>query len=124
MVTPIVKHKIVKKRTLKFVRHQVTEFIRIRNTSWRKPRGIDSRARRRNKSQVKHARIGYGTNNKFKFVLPNGFLKFNVNNVAVSFFFSLLSFYYSQFLFSSFRLHIKPILNLIYLVCFNAIVMT
>merc|ERR1719473_613041 len=81
MVTPLVKHKIVKKRTLKFVRHQSKEFIRIRNSSWRKPRGIDSRVRRRNKSQVKHARIGYGTNNKYKHVLPNGFLKFNVSNV-------------------------------------------
>merc|ERR1719174_1209531 len=82
MVTPLVKNKIVKKRTLKFVRHQSDQFIRIRNSSWRKPRGIDSRVRRRYKSQVKHARIGYGSDNKTKFMLPNGFLKFNVNNVA------------------------------------------
>lgn len=82
MVTPLVKNKIVKKRTLKFVRHQSDQFIRIRNSSWRKPRGIDSRVRRRYKSQVKHARIGYGSASKTKFMLPNGFLKFNVNNVA------------------------------------------
>jgi large subunit ribosomal protein L32e len=80
MVTPLVKHKIFKKRTLKFVRHQSKDFMRIKNSSWRKPRGIDSRVRKREKSQMKHARIGYGTNNKFKFVLPNGFLKFNVSN--------------------------------------------
>merc|ERR1719473_1006042 len=81
MVTPLVKHKIVKKRTLKFVRHQTDQFIRIRNSSWRKPRGIDSRVRKRCKSQVKQVKIGYGTDNKFKYILPNGFMKFNVNNV-------------------------------------------
>merc|ERR1712127_932898 len=81
MVTPLVKHKIVKKRTLKFCRHQSKEFIRIRNSSWRKPRGIDSRVRKREKSQVKQVKIGYGSNKNTKFILPNGFLKFNVNNV-------------------------------------------
>merc|ERR1719296_406017 len=81
MVTPLVKHKIVKKRTLKFVRHQGEEFLRIRRITWRKPKGIDSRCRRRFKSQKKLANIGYGTNKKYKHVLPCGFLKFNVSNV-------------------------------------------
>ena len=83
MVTPLVKHKIIKKRTLKFVRHQQPEFIRLRNSSWRKPRGIDSRARRRFKSQVKLANIGYGTNKNYRDILPNGFYKFTVSNIKV-----------------------------------------
>lgn len=37
--------------------------------------------RRRFKSQVKLANCGYGTNKKYKHVLPNGFLKFQVSNV-------------------------------------------
>merc|ERR1719398_455887 len=81
MVTPLVKHNIVKKRTKKFCRHQGPEFIRIRRVTWRRPKGIDSRCRRRFKSQVKLANCGYGPNKKFKHVLPNGFLKFNVSNV-------------------------------------------
>mmetsp|Transcript_5261 Transcript_5261/g.8250 ORF Transcript_5261/g.8250 Transcript_5261/m.8250 type:complete len:135 (-) Transcript_5261:83-487(-) len=81
MVTPLVKHKIIKKRTLKFVRHQQPEFIRLRNSSWRKPRGIDSRARRRFKSQVKLANVGYGTNKNYRDILPNGFYKFTVSNI-------------------------------------------
>merc|ERR1719181_2311210 len=81
MVTPLVKHNIVKKRTKKFCRHQGPEFIRIRRVTWRRPKGIDSRCRRRFKSQVKLSNCGYGTNKKFKHVLPNGFLKFNVSNV-------------------------------------------
>merc|ERR1712086_1076625 len=80
-VTPLVKNKILKKRTKKFCRHQGDQFIRISKVTWRRPKGIDSRCRRRFKSQVKLANIGYGTNKKFKDVLPCGFMKFNVANV-------------------------------------------
>merc|ERR1712170_267218 len=81
MVAPLIKHKILKKRTKRFVRHQGPEFLRIRRVTWRRPKGIDSRVRRRFKSQVKLANCGYGTNKNYKHVLPNGFLKFNVSNV-------------------------------------------
>lgn len=43
MVTPLVKHTIIKKRMKKFVRHQGAEFHRIRRVTWRRPKGIDSR---------------------------------------------------------------------------------
>jgi len=81
-VTPAIKRKIVKKRTAKFVRHQSDQFIRIRHSSWRKPRGIDSRMRRRFKGNRPEVKIGYGTKAADRFVLRNGFKKFTVNNVS------------------------------------------
>ncbi|CAO3675235.1 unnamed protein product [Umbelopsis vinacea] len=59
MVTPAVKHTIVKKRTAHFKRHQSNRFMRV-GESWRKPKGIDSRTRH---------------------LLPNGFRKFTVSNL-------------------------------------------
>mmetsp|Transcript_18394 Transcript_18394/g.24276 ORF Transcript_18394/g.24276 Transcript_18394/m.24276 type:complete len:137 (+) Transcript_18394:75-485(+) len=81
-VTPLAKPKIVKKRTKKFARHQSDQFIRIRDSSWRKPKGIDSRVRRRFKGTIPMPKVGYGSNKKTRNVLPNGFYKFLVNNVA------------------------------------------
>merc|ERR1712153_220827 len=81
MVTPLVKNKIVKKRTLKFVRHQSDQFIRIRDSSWRKPKGIDSRVRRRFKGTLPHPKIGYGSDKRTRNLMPNGFYKFLVHNV-------------------------------------------
>merc|ERR1711956_198619 len=72
---------IVKKRTKKFIRHQGDQFIRINRVTWRRPKGIDSRCRRRFKSQRKLVNIGYGSNKNTKHMLPCGFLKFNVGNV-------------------------------------------
>ena len=75
------KHKIVKKRTKRFIRHQSDTQMRV-GASWRKPRGIDSRVRRRFRdSGPMHANCGFGTNKKYRHVMPNGFLKFNVSNV-------------------------------------------
>ena len=80
-VQPLVKRKIVKKRRKKFIRHQSDQFWRIARSSWRRPKGIDSRVRRRFKSQVKLANIGYGTKKTDRHVLPSGFLKFRVSNI-------------------------------------------
>src|SRR6478672_6871293 len=42
---PLNKKTIVKKRTKKFARHQADLFMRIRDSGWRKPKGIDGRVR-------------------------------------------------------------------------------
>ncbi len=49
--------------------------------SWRKPRGMDGRFRRNEKGTPKHVKIGYGSNKKTRFMLPDGFHKFMVSNV-------------------------------------------
>eukprot|EP00892_Ulva_mutabilis_P004350 jgi/Ulvmu1/2287/UM013_0134.1 len=82
MAQPLVKIDKVKKRTKKFVRHQSDRKIAVKQ-SWRKQRGIDSRVRRKFKGNgVVQPNIGYGTNKKHKHILPNGFLKAVVHNVA------------------------------------------
>ncbi|XP_043934568.1 60S ribosomal protein L32 [Protopterus annectens] len=77
---PLVKHKIVKKRVKKFIRHQSDRYVKIKR-NWRKPRGIDNRARRRFKGQILMPNIGYGSSKKTKHMLPTGFKKFLVHNV-------------------------------------------
>ncbi|XP_063092787.1 large ribosomal subunit protein eL32-like [Cavia porcellus] len=77
---PLVKPKIVKKRTKKFIRHQSDRYVKIKR-NWRKPRGIDNRVRRRFKGQILMPNIGYGSNKKTKHMLPSGFWKFLVHNV-------------------------------------------
>ncbi|KAI8824155.1 ribosomal protein L32e [Fimicolochytrium jonesii] len=80
MVAPLVKRTIIKKRTKKFVRHQSDRYKKV-DESWRKPKGIDNRVRRRFKGQIAMPKIGYGSNSKTRHLLPNGFKKFLVNNV-------------------------------------------
>ncbi|TPX65579.1 hypothetical protein SpCBS45565_g05097 [Spizellomyces sp. 'palustris'] len=80
MVAPLVKRPIIKKRTKKFKRHQSDRYKKI-DESWRKPKGIDNRVRRRFKGQIAMPKIGYGSNSKTRHLLPNGFKKFLVNNV-------------------------------------------
>ncbi|KAI9347610.1 ribosomal protein L32e [Obelidium mucronatum] len=81
MVTPLNKTKIVKKRTNPFTRHQSDRYKKI-DASWRKPKGIDNRVRRRFKGQIAMPKIGYGSNKITKHLLPSGFRKFLVSNVA------------------------------------------
>ncbi|CAM9135433.1 unnamed protein product [Choristocarpus tenellus] len=80
-VNPLEKHKMVKKRTKKFARHQSDRFMRIKNSSWRKPKGIDGRVRRKFKGSLPMPNIGYGSDKRTRNLLPNGFLKFLVHNV-------------------------------------------
>merc|ERR1711924_533539 len=81
MAVPLSRPKIVKKKTNKFKRHQSDRFIAVKE-AWRRPKGIDSRVRRKFKGKTLMPNIGYGSNKKTRHVLPNGFKKFLVNNVA------------------------------------------
>ncbi|XP_060246281.1 large ribosomal subunit protein eL32-like [Meriones unguiculatus] len=73
---PLVKPKMVKKRTKKFIRHQTDQNVKVKR-NWKKPRGIDNRVRRRVKVQIVMPNIGYGSNEKTK---PSGFRKFLVHS--------------------------------------------
>ncbi|XP_045695908.1 60S ribosomal protein L32-like [Phyllostomus hastatus] len=77
---PLMKPRIVKKRTKKFIQHQSDCYVKIK-WNWWKPRGIDNRVHRRCKSQILMPNIGYGSNKKTKHMLPSGFQKFLVHNV-------------------------------------------
>merc|ERR1711908_171634 len=81
MAVPLSRPKIVKKKTNKFKRHQSDQFMRV-DESWRRPKGIDSRVRRKFKGKTLMPNIGYGSNKKTRHVLPDGFRKFLINNVA------------------------------------------
>ncbi|CAM9414863.1 unnamed protein product [Ectocarpus fasciculatus] len=80
-VQPLNKVNVVKKRTKKFARHQTDRFMRIKNSSWRKPKGIDGRVRRRFKGCLPMPNVGYGSDKRTRNILPNGFYKFLVHNV-------------------------------------------
>merc|ERR1719453_2261970 len=72
--------KIVKKRTLSFPRHQSDEFVKVK-ASWRRPRGIDSRQRRKFKGLTQLVHVGYGSDKATRHRMPSGFYKFIVHNV-------------------------------------------
>jgi ribosomal protein L32E len=75
---------VIKKRTKSFLRFQADQFLRLSHrdkNSWRKPKGIDNRARRRYKGNIRLVKIGYGSNAKTRHIMPNGFLKFVISNV-------------------------------------------
>ena len=80
-VTPLNKKPLIKKRTKKFRRQQSDQFMRVPE-SWRKPRGIDGRTRRRFRGTIPQPKIGFGSNKITRHILPNGFRKFRVFNVA------------------------------------------
>ena len=78
---PIKKVKKEVKKKTKFFRNQSDTELRVK-PSWRRPRGIDGRCRRKFRGCVPMPNIGYGTNKKHRHILPNGFIKFVVNNVS------------------------------------------
>merc|ERR1711921_48711 len=77
---PAQRHKPLKKRMKKFIRHQSDRYDKLK-PNWRKPKGIDNRVRRRFKGQYLMPNIGYGSCRKTKHMLPSGFRKVLVHNV-------------------------------------------
>ncbi|KAK8654102.1 hypothetical protein V6N13_128079 [Hibiscus sabdariffa] len=80
MAVPLLSKKIVKKRVKKFKRPQSDRKISVKE-NWRRPKGIDSRVRRKFKGCTLMPNIGYGSDKKTRHYLPNGFKKFVVHNV-------------------------------------------
>ncbi|XP_063488459.1 large ribosomal subunit protein eL32-like [Symphalangus syndactylus] len=76
----LMKPKIIKKRTKKFMWHHSDRYVKIKHNWW-KPRGLDNRVHRRLKGQISMPNIAYGSNKKIKRVLPIGFQKFLVHNI-------------------------------------------
>ncbi|CAD7680243.1 unnamed protein product [Nyctereutes procyonoides] len=81
---PLVKPKIVKKRTKEFIQHryvhkfiQSDRYVKFKHNWW-KPRGIDNRVHRRFKGQILMPNIGCGSNKKTKH-----FLVHNVKELEV-----------------------------------------
>nr|CAG4641331.1 EOG090X0HTB [Eulimnadia texana] len=79
-IRPQARPTIVKKRTKLFTRHQSDRYVKVKR-SWRKPKGIDNRVRRKFKGQFLMPKVGYGSAKTTKHMLPNGFRKVVVNNL-------------------------------------------
>jgi len=80
MPTPLPHPVIVKKKTNRFKRHQSDEYVKVKD-SWRRPRGIDSRQRKKFKGLTLLVNVGYGSDKRTRHMLPSGFYKFVVHNV-------------------------------------------
>ena len=72
-VTSLIRGKKTVKRVKPFRRFHSDRYIRL-DESWRKPRGIDNRTRRRYKSTPRLVKIGYRNERKTRYTV-RGFKK-------------------------------------------------
>ena len=80
-VTPLRRIKKVVKRSKRFTRFEHEDFNGKMSSSWRRPRGIDSRVRRQYRGNKPLVKAGYGQNKNTKYSLPNGFKKHLITNM-------------------------------------------
>merc|ERR1712000_794501 len=81
MPQPLNRVQVVKKHKKKIVRIHSDRY-KCLSTSWRRPRGIDSRWRCRFHGLQKLNNIGYGSNKKTRHILPNGYKKFLITKMG------------------------------------------
>merc|ERR1711904_298239 len=81
MVSSLVKHKIIKKRTKKFIRFQSDCKAGSIKPNWRRPKGIDSAVRRKFKGRTLIPNIGYRSNYKTRHLLNDGYKKVVISNI-------------------------------------------
>ena len=80
--TPLRKIRKQVKRAKRFTRHEYEDYPGKLASSWRRPRGIDSRVRRQFRSNKPLVSIGYGTKREHRHILACGFKKFLVRTPA------------------------------------------
>ncbi|KAH9387010.1 large subunit ribosomal protein L32e [Nematocida major] len=78
--TPLVKFIAVKKTKREFNRFQSDQFKRL-SKSWRRPRGIDNKVRRRVKGTMVMPTVGFKADKLVRHLLPNGFKKVIIYNI-------------------------------------------